>query len=125
MLGLNAANVTLNIWNALPWSWLIDYFANVSDYLGANQIGRSAVASRACIMTHRRINYTHGAVIGKPGKLSGQLTLSPGSVLSEQKTRTIVSPPVLPTIQIPALSGHQLSILGSLAVLRRRRPWVS
>lgn len=121
VLGLNAANITLNIWEALPWSWLIDYFGNVSSYLGANQLGRTAVASRACIMTHRSIEYTHGSVQGQTGPAGGSISLSAGSVLIERKSRTVVNPPSLPTFPIPALSGHQLSILGSLAVLRRRK----
>jgi hypothetical protein len=49
-LGLNLSAST--IWNALPWSWLVDYFVGVGDYLDASR-GTSAFDIKSiCIMVH-------------------------------------------------------------------------
>jgi hypothetical protein len=34
---LSSGSTMSVLWNALPWSWMIDYFVSVSDYLEANQ----------------------------------------------------------------------------------------
>lgn len=46
-LGLNASYST--IWNALPWSWLVDYFINISAFLDANRV-TPVIMHNMCIM---------------------------------------------------------------------------
>lgn len=120
ILGLNAASVTLNIWEAIPWSWLVDYFIGVSDYLGAHPIGRSAVPSNGCIMTHKRCKWSAAVYQGSADIEGKRFTVSAGQILRETKQRTIANASPLPTVLMNPLSGHQLSILGSIAVLRSK-----
>jgi hypothetical protein len=47
-LGLEIATV----WEALPWSWLIDYFTSIGDYLAAHRNIIPAHATRICTMQH-------------------------------------------------------------------------
>jgi hypothetical protein len=32
-IGLDPGNISSAAWEAIPWSWLIDWFANVGEYL--------------------------------------------------------------------------------------------
>lgn len=117
ILGLNGANVTANIWEAVPWSWLIDWFVNVDDMIGANQ-GRGLVTpGNVNIMTHK-VTRGHHASQTISFAPNGEVTWSDGHYLLERKARTQSNATL--TANVPLLSGHQLSILGSLALLRGR-----
>jgi len=120
LLGLNSASVPANIWEALPWSWLIDYFYNVGSFLQAHAGGRVVTLDSACIMTHTIRSCRSRAVQGPMDKDGHRLSCSSGELMAEQKLRTPVFNPSLPSFRMSPLSGHQLSILGSLAVTRWR-----
>ncbi len=40
------------VWQALPWSWLVDYFVNIGDYLEATRNTIGAELDGGCCMTH-------------------------------------------------------------------------
>lgn len=46
------------VWEAIPFSWLIDYFINLGDVLKAVENTDLVVPSDLCIMRERRIEYT-------------------------------------------------------------------
>jgi hypothetical protein len=50
-LGLNTTQIVDNIWEGLPWSWMIDWFSNAGDLLSSldHQV---ATTSSTSIMTH-------------------------------------------------------------------------
>lgn len=117
MLGLNARNLTASVWEALPWSWFIDYFYDVSGFLAAHGMEADVTAEGACIMTHIVAN------LASPGdsqldSYNERLTITPGNIVYEEKHRSIATPSVLPQLRMPRLSGRQLSILGAITVLR-------
>lgn len=116
-LGLTPDAITLNVWESLPWSWLIDYFTNVGNVLGAqNHVVATAISG--CIMTHSTTVMTHP---NYPHPTKG---LSAGYARFWANRRgTINDISISPTDilgRIPVLSGSQLSVLGSLAVARAR-----
>lgn len=121
ILGLNAASITLNIWEALPWSWLVDYFVGVGDYLGANPMGRTAIPYGGCIMEHRRCEWNAAGKAGPRDANGDCFVISATRVLSESKNRIIAYPGTTPTVLMNPLTGHQLSILGALKTLGARR----
>lgn len=111
--GLNVSIAT--VWEALPWSWLIDWFSSVGDYLAAHRNTVPATPSRICIMqmTTTVTSYPLESIasgFGWKGATVSRVT----------KTRTPTSISVLPTVYLPFLSGYQLSILGALAIVRAK-----
>lgn len=119
VLGLNASNITSNLWEAIPWSWFIDYFFNVQDYLIANTGLRTAVPSAACIMIHHKTSLTSPEMtITDP--FQKKVKLSKGTLINESKDRNVVFPEFIEA-SFPILSVKQLSILGALAVLKAPR----
>lgn len=119
VLGLSAANITSNIWNALPWTWLIDYFSTVGDFLQATQGRTEVIPDPVCVMQRRqtKVNSQSVSILKNPAK--GEYAhISGGSYHLDSKERNIAFPSL--SASVPTLSARQLSILGSLASLRAR-----
>lgn len=121
-LGLNARNIPLTVWKALPWTWLTDWFVNVSDTIQAidNQIDYQP--NNGCIMVHRKWTTSFpGATFSWP---KGQkVSLSGFSRVKESKLRYPVPAwgVPTPTMRLPFLDNFKLSVLGSLAILKIAR----
>ena len=98
-------------WNAIPWSWLVDWCGNVGDILTANRNTIGATHGSIQLMTQTTTN----AIARKnPSGVSFQ---NGGWVETSKKRRTVSYVPV--DVQLPVLSLRQLSILGSIGVTRR------
>jgi hypothetical protein len=54
VLGLRLSAASL--WEALPWSWLVDYFINVGDYLDASRGGIKYGVTHQNLMCHQTIH---------------------------------------------------------------------
>jgi len=111
-------DITLStIWEALPWSWLVDWFTDMGDILAAHRNTIPAAPERMCIMyteSTETVYTTHSAT---PGWSWGGATTR-----NEYKSRAAnINPGILPTGYIPFLGDSQLSILGSLAITRGNR----
>lgn len=128
LLGLTSPSIASNIWEALPWSWLIDWFAGIGTFLQAHQGKGLVIPSSPCVMVHRRTvqsvlsqnvawnNYPGDTVRGD----IGQSSVSSIDQIVDSKTRQVGSLPSTPQAWLPHLSGSQLSILGALHVTRAR-----
>lgn len=120
LLGLTAGDIPANLWNALPWSWLVDWFTNVGDILQANQGRGYAYPTGLCVMHYRRVLWTFE---GDTYETTSQdrketVTISSGECQHENKMRVLPSATL--TAEIPILGSGSLSILGSLAVSQGR-----
>lgn len=104
--GLSASAV----WNAVPWSWLIDWFANIGDYLEANRGGIPFTVSKFSIM-RETIVHTEVATI----KNSHGFAISGGRGIFHQKSRGSAYHVPLPGFRETFLSNHQAGILASLS----------
>jgi hypothetical protein len=115
-LGLTKGQVSKQVWEGLPWSWLIDWYTNIGDLIGSNGGTVSYIASSS-IMTHRKAVRKIEVLSHSSGL---KVTPMSTTVTYERKSR-------LPGSLVPSfnsgglnLSPSQASILGSLAVLRGR-----
>lgn len=99
------------LWEITPWSWLADWFGNVSEFLRAQRNIIPAAVSGVHPMKHWR---TESVFDGGP---INQGTISGGKVIRETKTR--VSSFVAPIAQLPVFDARQLSILAALGASQR------
>lgn len=111
VLGLHVDSSTL--WEAIPWTWLIDWGTNIGTYLKAQRNFIPCLPPDIHIMRRTDTDWTwNGKVVGasNPGFCSG------GFFHRSAKTRSSAVPAL--TAQFPFLSGNQLGIVASLAVTR-------
>ncbi len=111
-LGLTTEGVIKGAWDVLPWSWLVDWFTNASDYLS---ISSSTIPATPSALNTMRTTVTLGQH-SLTSKLPGGVRDGGGLV-----TRTTLQrvPGVgFPTASLPTLDVSRLSILGSLFVQR-------
>lgn len=107
--GLTVDGSTL--WEACPWSWLIDWGSSVGDWFKANRNIIPATLSGIHIMRETVTELTTPAVsFGAPG------SMNPIHCVRTTKTRNPSF--VAPIAHFPFLSGNQVGILASLAVTR-------
>jgi hypothetical protein len=113
LTGLHPSHILSNVWEALPWSWLIDYFTNIGDVLEAGN-HHLAVPQGGCVMTKVTRISKH------PELISGNDKVTPGTLKIIDHRRSPMGSVGL-NARLPTLEAGQLSILGSLAVLKGRK----
>lgn len=81
------------LWEAVPWTWLVDYFVNVGDVLQAIEASDLVIPTEICLMRHRTVT-----TISKPkgGGVSDTFDLkvysgTAGTVTHDIKLRNVVS----------------------------------
>jgi hypothetical protein len=112
--GLNAGQIPVQVWKALPWSWAIDWFADISNLLNVGHNMVMFKPDRINIMCH-----TRGWTYWKP--YSTASTQWGGcKVEYDQKWRQVRSIGSLATtsLRVPLLDPFKLSVLGSLGILK-------
>jgi hypothetical protein len=124
-LGLSARPVT--IWNAIPWSWMIDWFVNVSEWIELVQNSYPIPFQNMCLMQTN----TWDVELMKCGIDSSipwgiqNLRVSGGTSSLTDKRRVVISSPSAKLSLAPLFSKGSLSILGALSVIhltpRKRR----
>lgn len=113
-----AAGLTVDaftIWEALPWSWMIDWFGDIGDFLLAH---RNIIGMRpgdCYTMTHTEARNVASFKL-LPGRISN-VTRGPSFEESIVKRR-VKGAIVGPTVGMPFLTGFQFSILGALGLQR-------
>lgn len=101
------------VWNLTPWSWLIDWFGNVGDYLAANRnlVPVSASTPRVCMTTTTTADYIAGF------NMDNVRVRQRFSAKRTTKQRQVVSA-AFPSADLPLLTQRQINILGSLFALK-------
>jgi len=113
--GLTHANILPTVWELVPWSWLADYIGSVGDYLLAIDNSVAVLNGPVCVMTHSKSE----SIAIEPA-MSSFITSSNPRRYRETKNRMVFYPTPF-AASMPFLSGRQLSILGSLAILKGRK----
>lgn len=118
ILGGNPSPAT--VWNAIPWSWLTDWFSNIGDVLENIDytVADRLFAESAFLMQRRFDSYRRTSY--------GDYYTPDGSIISvsastsftrDSKVRTIIDP-FGPSATSGGLSGLQASILGAIGLSR-------
>lgn len=117
--GFNLNALASNLWEAIPWTWLVDYFTNVGDVVASSNNAAHAALVSCMVMSHSRTEWSTAGLEGAFGFEGSKISISPSSFLYESKSR-LNGIDSVPTIEatLPMLSGAQLSILGSLVTSR-------
>jgi hypothetical protein len=116
-LGLNRGMIPIDVWKALPWSWAIDWFADISNIMQANYNMIYYSPGSVCIM-----NRIKSTMVIDPQKHPVRGHVATGGIrVRETLSRAVTSSPS-PTLKmkVPFLDAFKLSILGSFTILRIR-----
>jgi hypothetical protein len=111
--GLNVSPASL--WEAMPWSWLIDWFGSFGDYLEANRNRVPVHGHDICWMQESKSRFVFDGFY--KNQYGASYTPSDGYSTIERLRQVVPAYPV-PSFHLPFLSGRQWSILSSLAVLK-------
>ena len=104
-------------WELIPFSWLVDWFGSVGDYLAAKRNIVPSYPSTPQVMRHTR---TETKIRINPVNSCPSFTVTDFSSIYETKSRQPTAISAF-TAYVPFLSGRQLAVLGSLAVLKHGR----
>jgi len=107
------------VWNAIPWTWLVDHFSNIGDVISNldNGLADNLAADYAFLMQKKYITYKRTAT-GLFNKFGGGVESASATtfIISESKERTIVDPFGPSFSGLSSLGDKQLSILGALGM---------
>lgn len=105
----------LTAYELMPWSWLIDWFSNLGDYISSKRNLIGATPSLPAVMLNSRTLVSHPTIYHTNG--NGYMTAIHN--VYEDKERMYASAGL--NAYLPCLSGRQMSILGSLSVVKGLR----
>jgi hypothetical protein len=110
-LGLSSEGTLEGVWDVIPWTWVIDWFANIGEFALAFSNTVPALSYEPCIMTH-----TVTPSLFTPTFRSSGLQGGNGLITYESKERTHDAIPTPSTTFLPFLGRKRLSILGALSI---------
>jgi hypothetical protein len=109
---LGVDSPTKLLWDSIPWSWLIDYFGNIGDFLEAGNGLLSYDVTDMNVMAYIKERDVLVGELLNPY----QITWSGGTLTTESKFRHIEATPRPRFARRPMLSGSQRANLGALTV---------
>jgi hypothetical protein len=117
-LGLTSHEALATAWELTPWSWLIDWFSNLSDVIAATNNTVGLTWQKICVM--RRLRCVTDAKVDRSIS-TPWVTLDSDFVIEYDRKERYPAFPVLPFPfpTLPIIDNGKMSILASLAALRR------
>ena len=113
-LAFGVKNVSAStIWNAVPWTWLSDYFFNIGDMLDAQRGYYRYSQNTMCVMVKQRGTSTLTNVRTPPG-----ISVSGLTSISELKQRGVYVNPLPFFAYKPFLTRDHIANLGALVTAR-------
>lgn len=114
-----------SFWQAMPWSWLIDWSTNMSEYIASQNNVVGAEATKVVLMKTTHIESTGYPVWYEEDTSNGprSFTFLPGKLVSVYKERILdIMPEAVQTKEMHIItdSNFKLSILGALGIQRLR-----
>lgn len=105
------------LWNAIPWSFLIDYFVNVNSFLEASRGGIGFNMSHMHVMARHDVKAKATPLQLTKCHSYHENTQSAGSAQLTTKARRYVASPSPVFARDPVLSKNQIGVLGALSVV--------
>lgn len=108
---------TSTLYDLTPWSWLLDWFSSLGDYIHASRNIVPALLKEVVVMRHFKTVSSYPGETYDPGGGAQMISIAPIRMTRESKTRrfSFISP--LP-VHLPFLEKGQVQILASLAAAR-------
>jgi len=116
--GITSHGALETAWALCPWSWFIDWFSNVGDIISATDNSVPCTWDGICVMQHTRSDMS--TTLDPVGSSTWGTINGTYKHWFERKDRQLAYPAIpFPLPSLPTLDGGKLSILASLAALRR------
>lgn len=116
--GITTHEALATLWEILPWSWFVDWFAGIGTLIAANNNVLNLTHVGSCLMcTTESKTQWH---VTQPGAWSTISGMPNASWTIKERWGASPSLPLAPTLA-PILDGGKWSILASLYVLNRKR----
>lgn len=115
--GMNGYEAIKTVWNLCPWSWLVDWFADVGGLIDACNNRVPVKPTRICIMRKLSLKDTYTVVQTQPwitwnGDYWARVVI---------KERYLAANPIIPlNVALPIFDGSKWSILGALFGSKRK-----
>lgn len=118
LLGVTSYGTLESAWELLPWSWFIDWFSNAGTLISANNNSVQCQWSKVCVM---QTSTSEALIHSTPADIPSYLTWNGEFNWKMVRKDRIPCAPIIPfpSPHIPVFTGRKLSILASLAALRR------
>lgn len=116
--GFHPQQAIKTIYELIPMTWLIDWFSNLGDIIALTNNALGVYPPDQCTMTHSKVELS-----ASPASWSfanGGASFTRYSNITETKQRSVGISSYIPELQLPYLTGSQLSILASLTILKGR-----
>ena len=113
-LGLTTEGLYQGAWDLLPWTWIVDWFTNVSEFAQTNSNTVPASPSERSVMTE-----TFTEIDYKVTGITSGYTGGSGVLLRHSKERYVGAGSI--SVRLPYIGADRLSILGALFVQRFKR----
>jgi hypothetical protein len=105
------------VWQITPFTWLIDWFLGVGDYLKSQRNTGLALLKEVVVMRHRKTVATYPGITYEPGGGAKTMHIDPIRMERESKSRRFSFPSPL-TAHLPLLDSGSCATLASLAATR-------
>ncbi len=97
------------VWNAIPWTWLCDYFFDIGTFLSAHESQNVVEPFDICIVRfYRNKKYYY------PKDVPAGIRAFPGYFIKEVKSRDVVGIPNVPQFRFSLMSKSQTLVLAAL-----------
>lgn len=105
------------LWDAMPWTWLIDWFSNAGDMYSLSRNSLPVSHNGSCVMTSIKTGITSAVLISGGGLTSCKVHPNAGNRVTLNRVPLYGIQPRL-EFNLPLFDGRQLSILSAIGVTR-------
>jgi hypothetical protein len=104
-------------WQLIPFSWLLDWFLGIGDYLESQRNVVNALLKEVTIMRHRKTWAKYKGETYEPGGGASTMRIAPINMVRESKSRRFSFPSPL-TAHLPLLGSREVTTIASIAMTR-------